>query len=258
VKHFVRSQSGLRNALIDIDDAVSRLQRLYEDRHWLASKSEAAQRFAASYDWKRIVLQWHTLLEREVPHLRRTARSRTGNTLRAEMLREASRLSHTLTLPVTLPPAAPPLANGRLLGYVYAASPADVGVLRVLRRIFPGLQVWSSVALEVDSGSMPSTPLHATVVPADSPTYRANLAASTLALDLGGANPTLPAESADLAVPCIGLTRQADQVRLWPELSLESPDPTAAATLARWMLTDQGDAAEACMRARQRLTGSRL
>ena len=100
---------------------------------------------------------------------------------------------------------------------------------------------------------MPGEPLPVTVVPGDSPTYRSSLAASTLALDLGGANPALPAESADLGVPCIGLTRQVDQLRLWPELSLESPDPTAAATLARWMLTDQGDAAEVCRRACQRL-----
>ena len=134
-------------------------------------------------------------------------------------------------------------------------APSDVGVLRLLSRIFPGLRVWSSVALEVDSESVPGEPLPVTVVPGDSPTYRSSLAASTLALDLGGANPALPAESADLGVPCIGLTRQADQLRLWPELSLESPDPTAAATLARWMLTDQGDAAEVCRRARQRLAG---
>jgi hypothetical protein len=124
-----------------------------------------------------------------------------------------------------------------------------------LRRIFPGLQVWSSVALEVDSDSGPGEPLSVKVVPGDSPTYRSSLAASTLALNLEGVNPALPAESAELGVPCIGLTRQADQMRLWPELSLESPDPTAAATLARWMLTDQGDAAEVCWRARQRLAG---
>jgi len=231
---------------------------LYEDRDLLASKSQAARRFAESYDWKRIVPQWHELLEREVPYLRHTVRNRTGNVLTAAMLRDVSRLGDMLTLPVTLPPAAPQLGNGRMTGYVYAAGPSDVGVLRVLSRIFPGLQAWSSVALEVHSGSVPGKPLQVKVVPRDSPTYRSSLAASTLALDLGGANPTLPAESADLAVPCIGLSRQADQVRLWPELSLESPDPTAAATLARWMLTDQGDAAETCMRARQRLTGSRL
>ena len=104
----------------------------------------------------------------------------------------------------------------------------------------------------------PASLLPVTVVPGDSPAYWSSLAASTLALDLGGANPALPAESADLGVPCIGLTRQADQMRLWPELALENPDPTAAATLARWMLTDQVEAAEVCLRARQRLAAGVL
>ena len=84
VKHFVRGQSGVRHALIDIDDAVSRLQRLYQDRSWLASKSQAAARFAQSYDWTRIVAQWHALLEQEVPSLQRRVRSRGDNALPAK------------------------------------------------------------------------------------------------------------------------------------------------------------------------------
>jgi len=191
-----------------------------------------------------------------VPSLQRRVRSRTDNALTADTLREVACPGHTtLTLPVSLPPAAPQGGQARVIGYVYAVGPADVGVVRLLRRLFPGLQVWSSVALEVDSESAPGEPLPVTVVPEDGPTYRSSLAASTLALDLGGAQPALPAESADLGVPCIGLTRQVDQLQLWPELSLESSDQMAAATLARWMLTDQGDAAGVCRRARQRLAG---
>ena len=150
VKQFVRGQSGVRHALIDIDDAVSRLQRLYQDRPWLVSKSQAAARFAQSYDWTRIVAQWHDLLAREVPSLQHRVRSRTDNALTAETLREVACPGHTLTLPVTLPPAAPQGGQARVIGYVYAAGPVDVGVVRLLSRIFPGLRVWSSVALEVD------------------------------------------------------------------------------------------------------------
>jgi hypothetical protein len=102
---------------------------------------------------------------------------------------------------------------------------------------------------------MPGKPLQVKVVPADSPSYRSSLAASTLALDLGGADPALPVDSAALAVPCIGLTRQMDQMQFWPELSLERPSLIAAANLARWMLTDQGAAAEVCTHAGQRLAG---
>ena len=276
VKHFVQEYYGLHCALIDIDDAVSRLQCLYQDRHMLESKSRAAQRFAASYDWSRIVPQWHELLEREVPPLHSHMRRRASNggalprrpdsvptpddvgksyagPLAAAIRREALSLGHKLTLPVTLPPAAPQLAKERITGYVYAAGHADVAVVRALSRIFPGLQVWSSLALEVDPEPMDDKPLQVQVVSAESSTYRRSLAASTLALDLGGTNEALPAQSVDLAVPCIGLTRQADQAWLWPDLSLECPDPAAAAVLARWMLTDQGDAAAVCKHARQRL-----
>ena len=123
VKQFVRGQSGVRHALIDIDDAVSRLQRLYQDRPWLVSKSQAAVRFAQSYDWTRIVAQWHDLLAREVPSLQRRVRSRTDNALTAETLREVACPGHMLTLPVTLPPVAPQGGQARVIGYVYAAGP---------------------------------------------------------------------------------------------------------------------------------------
>lgn len=80
VERFVRDGWGLRRALVDIDDTVERLERLYEDRALLKAKAEAARRFAESYRWERIIPQWHELLQREVPRLRE--RGRRG-TLRA-------------------------------------------------------------------------------------------------------------------------------------------------------------------------------
>ena len=79
---------------------------------------------------------------------------------------------------------------------------------------------------------------------------------STLALDIASFDPLLPAEAAKLGVPCIGLARQKEQVWLWPELSLQKPDPIVAAELGRQMLTDQGVAADFCLAARQRLAGA--
>ena len=46
------------------------------------------------------------------------------------------------------------------------------------------------------------------------------------------------------------------QAQLWPELSLMKPDPLVAAELGRQMLTDQGIAANLCLKARQYLAGA--
>ncbi len=73
VERFVKDGWGLRRALIDIDDAVEKLNELYKNRSLLRSKSEAACRFAQSYSWDRIVPQWHDLLQAEVPRLRERA-----------------------------------------------------------------------------------------------------------------------------------------------------------------------------------------
>jgi glycosyltransferase involved in cell wall biosynthesis len=259
VKHFVEEYDGLQCALIDIDDAVSRLQCLYQDRQMLESKSRAAERFAAAYDWQRIVPQWHELLEREVPRLLSRMRRRDSNAgalpCQLDEVATPQIAGPKLKLPVTLPPAAPHLASKRITGYVFAAGNADVAVVRTLNRIFPGLRVWSSLALELDSTASDNKPLQVEVVPADSPAYWRALAASTLTLDLEGIIDDLPLQSAELAVPSIGLNSHADQARLWPDLSLEYPDPAPAAMLARWMLTDQGDAAAACKYAAQQLAG---
>jgi glycosyltransferase involved in cell wall biosynthesis len=55
VKHYVPDQFGLRRALIDMDDAVHKLERLYRDRALLAAKAAAARQFAEAYDWEQVV-----------------------------------------------------------------------------------------------------------------------------------------------------------------------------------------------------------
>lgn len=70
VRHALLDQFQLRRALIDVDDAVARLERLYTDRSLLAEKARAARRFAEAYDWSQVVPRWHDLLAREVPALR--------------------------------------------------------------------------------------------------------------------------------------------------------------------------------------------
>lgn len=296
VRHFVDDQFGLRRALIDVDDAASRLEGLYRDPELLAAKSRAAHGFAEAYDWERVMPQWHELLRREVPRLRNELRyptatsritidprparhpssdtagavrsalpelpygaqatvsvleSRAGE-LTADILRDAFESGEAITIPVTLPPADPSAA--RVTGRVYLASSSDAPAFRILKGIFPGLSAWSSLTLEFGPDETPGIG----PVSVDGPGYGRHLAASTLALDLTGADADLPARAAEAGVPCIGSLRHPEQARLWPDMSLASPDPDAAAGLGRWMLTDQGDAAEACARARSLVAASPL
>src|SRR5205807_2187072 len=135
-----------------------------------------------------------------------------------------------LRIPATLPLVK---SKQRVSGCVYVASQCDVPTVLVLRRIFPGLTVWSTMLLDFASSVSHDRPLQTKVVEAKSPEYRPYLAVSTLALDIGSRDPLLPIEAAKLGVPCIGLAQHREQAWLWPELSLTKPDPLMAAELGR-------------------------
>lgn len=275
VRQCLLDQFGLRRALVDIDDAVSKLEKLYRDRQLLTRKAQRAREFALSYDWGRILSQWEELLQREVACRRTSLHFSTNvsgipddahteegmsNFARSEhkageleaKLRQDMQPERILRIPVTLPLAK---SKQRIPGYVYAASQCDVLGVLALQRIFPGLKVWSTVQLDFGSSLSNGKPLEVKVVQAKSPEYRPNLALSTLALDMDNFDPQLPVEAAKLGVPCIGLAQQQEQVWLWPNLSLAKPDPLMAAELGRQMLTDQGVATDVCLTARQRLAG---
>jgi hypothetical protein len=270
ISHFLLNQFGQRYALIDIDDAVSKLEKLYKDRELLACKSQVAREFALSYDWKRILPQWDELLQSEI--LRRRTRYSSVHTSGTPLdeqesspnlvpedgkvdklvarLNQDMQLEHAITIPVTLPLMK---SKQRIPGYVYAASQCDVPTVLALRRIFPGLKVWSTVQLDFGSLVPNDKPLQTKVVQANSVEYRPHLAMSTCSLDMAGFDPALPTNAAKLGVPCIGLVQQREQALLWPKLSLEKPDPMMAAALGRQMLTDQGVATDLCLAARQHL-----
>ncbi len=274
ISHFLLNQFGQRYALIDIDDAVSKLEKLYRDRELLACKAQMAREFALSYDWECILPQWNELLQREVSHCRTSRFSsvhtsgilldeqESSSTLAPEDgkvdklvagLRQDMQLERAITIPVTLPLTK---SKQRIPGYIYVASQCDVPAALALQRIFPGLKVWSTIQLDFGSLVSNNQPLQTKVVQANSAEYRPHLAMSTCSLDMASFDPLLPTEAAKLGVPCIGLAQQREQARLWPELSLEKPDPLMAAELGRQMLTDQGLAADLCLKARQHLASA--
>lgn len=291
VRHFVQDQYGMRCALIDIDDAVSKLERLYRDRRLLQTKSDACIRFAEAYDWKRIVSRWHYLLQREVPGLRRDfGQLRRVGSLRSQPLRrkpgnltplpqgrrglsppedvmqtinklesigghlsaEILRDMSNFDTMFTLPVTLPPTLQ-KVVSYRVAGRIylASQSDIGVFRKL---RRVFPGLTAwsTVDLNPKGARAVQISVIPPNGNEYRSYLAASTLALDLSGVASTLPDQSAAAGVPCIGLTQHKKQVWLWPELSLEIPDARKAASLGRWMLTDHGDAADMCKRAQKR------
>ncbi len=276
IHHFLPGEFGLRRGIIDIEDAVSKLEKLYRNRELLACKAQKAREFALTYDCRSIVSQWESLLEQEVTH-RRTSLGFRANVsgigsdpcgeelssdfepgerkeskLVAELLQEAQ-LECAIRIPVRLPLVK---SKQRVSGCMYVASQRDVSIVLALQRIFPGLNVWSTILLDFGSYLPNGKSLQTKVVQADSPQYRPHLALSTLALDTASFDARLPVEAAKLGVPCIGVAQQREQAWLWPELSLEKPDLVIAAELGHQMLIDQGVAADVCIGARQRLAGA--
>ena len=73
IKAYVPDEFGILRALIDIDDTVQKLERLYRDRALLKEKSEASACFAKAYDWRTVVNLWDEMLKQEVPLARQRA-----------------------------------------------------------------------------------------------------------------------------------------------------------------------------------------
>src|SRR5262249_46571905 len=97
-------------ALIDMDDAVARLDCLYHDRALLARKQARSRAFAEPYDWSLIVPRWDALL--------RGLRTRPARTKEPTPTRTLSWLTGTGTAPAAegeggpAPPPLPLLPNG--------------------------------------------------------------------------------------------------------------------------------------------------
>jgi FkbM family methyltransferase len=255
VQRFVRNEAGWRYALVDIDDAVLKLERLYRNRTLLESKAQAARDFAESYDWKKVVRQWHDMLEREVPRLRtrnvlRRATPNRSKQLRREIRDNGIRSICGFTIPLTLPPANISLTKSRVTGRVCLTSPADLRVFQKLRRVFPRLTAWSPAQISArvrDDGNFKCKR-----VSLISAAFRIYFSKSTLALDIAGVERSFPLMAAKSGVPLIGLRQNPGQQRFWPNLTLDTPNVSLAAEKGRKVLTDHIEAADACALAKKR------
>jgi glycosyltransferase involved in cell wall biosynthesis len=98
---YVPDQFGLRRALVDIGDAVSRLDRLYNDRDLLAAKSAASRRFAQAYDWSHLLPRWNDLLEAALPGARRRMTEVQVSTLKLRATGAGTRVDGSLPAAVS-------------------------------------------------------------------------------------------------------------------------------------------------------------
>jgi glycosyltransferase involved in cell wall biosynthesis len=248
VADYCRTEFGIRRALIDVEATAATLERLYQDRTLLASRSAAAARFAAGYGWPKIVDEWDALLRRlagrrgnpggtpgrfadrssqsfvearlvETPGATVIVRrfERTFGRLEAFIHADIGRQYSDVRLPtIPAPWQSDQLRVRRQPGRIGLTEPGRP-VSAALRRIFPGLSEWLPAAAGRDD-------------------CRLGLAQSVLLLDLDGSLPDwLLVEAAALGVACVGAPSRA-QVELWPELVVVNPD--AACRLARALLTD--------------------
>lgn len=256
VHQFVRGRAGLRRALVDIPDAVEKLERLYRDRSLLARKSRAARRFAEAYSWDRIVGQWDEVLRAFVSRWQATARDRDA--VREPAPATAipglpSEHDQSFTVPVAPFRARVRTARPPTVRRIYLAGPSDVPAFVELRRIFPGVRAWATAPLAARGARGTDRVVRHTVIPRRSPAFRAYLEESILALDLEGVAPAVAALAAEVGLPLVASARNPGQRVLWPDLALETPSVQLAAEKARCLLTDHGAVARACSLARRRL-----
>jgi glycosyltransferase involved in cell wall biosynthesis len=291
VKGFVRNETKMRCALIDIDEAVGRLDRLYQDRRLLEMKSKASSRFAESYDWEHVLTKWHELLMCEVArrrpsHVGRRSNSReeSGHSIRARdtgsrQARSGTRQLRNVSQASTEEMkrrgkslgdvARDGLSRGSLFTIPVTLAPAirKLSPVRVTGRVYLATAADKEVfrflsrifpglsawsTTTFGPGVVGSKRSPFKVVPASAPEFSTFFAASTLAIDLAAADPALPKQAAEFGVPLVGLSEYSDQRWLWPDLSLKTPDVRKAAEKGRWMLTDQYDAMRVCATAKKR------
>jgi Glycosyl transferases group 1 len=254
VADWGETEFGIRRALIDVDDAVAKLARLYDDRDELRVRSVRSREFAEGLGWDDIVGQWDSLLgsigprrirpggaawwvrDRREPVVEQQLPTADGSSVTVRMVkREFGRLEAAIgadargASDVRLPTVPRACVVGgvkvpRRPGALCAASGDELVVL-ALQRVFPVLE---------------------TIDEAD----RFQLAQAVLALNVSGGLPDdILVDAALFGLPCIGTGDAGPQAVLWPELATD--DPLSAVSLARELLTNPGRARRAIEHARE-------
>ena len=269
IAQWTENEFGIRRGLIDVDDAVARLDRLYRNPASLRDASARSREFAIPYGWPVVVDQWDRLLQSVAQSRRRITRmpaARTESFQRlmpgplarfpgasvsvkvverqlgrneAAILADARRISDVRIPVLSRPCEVGGVKVPRSMGYV-GMSPADVICFDALKHIFPLMSGWVIRQASLESRHDSETPPGKDLVylrsacPEDA---RFDLAQSVLLLNVGGRLPeALLVDAALYGVPCIGDATVEAQRILWPELAVV--DAASAVRVARGLLTN--------------------
>ncbi len=264
IAEWSENEFGIRRGLIDIDDAVQKLAKYYDNRELLAEHALRAREFAASYGWDRIVDEWDALLisigrRRQRIVKTSTAKSVPFGTVMSQVMpdfpgvsvkvnvveRQFGRLEAGIIADtrghlsdVRIPAIQKPceVAGLRVLrnpGYL-GVAPQDQAIFLALKEIFPILAGW------IPGWSQSVTALDENLAVISLNTWaeaRYEMAQSILLLNASGEFPESALIDAALyGVPCIGTGESVVQRELWPELLAE--EDSEAVRLARALLTN--------------------
>jgi len=269
ISDWTANEFGIRRGLIDVEDAASRLKRLYENQADLPRRSARCREFSLAYGWNTVVDQWHQLISSIARAPKRILKSPVTRAESFQKLlpgslpnipgvsvsvkvveRQLGRTEASIMADARQPsdvrlPALPKSCEvggvrvPRTIGYMGMAA-GDVPVFLELKRIFPILSGWVAVTDEdsigAESRAWASSDLRLRRLECVEEA-RFDLAQCVLLLNIAGALPAqLLVDAACYGVPCVGSAIAAEQSTLWPDFA--TSDQAEAVRLSRGLLTD--------------------
>ena len=272
IAEWSENEFGIRRALIDVEDAVRKLVRLYDDQVLVSEKSARSRQFATAYGWNAIVNQWDSLLHSIAAGRRHSAKPAKVMALPQSLMshvdpkidgvsvkvnvveRQFGRLEscfiadvrgHLSDVRIPAIQKACEVDGLRLLrnpGYI-GMAPADKPIFEELERIFPMVNGWMPGT--ASGGTESSIKI---VAGEDTRGLRYELAQSVLLLNVSGSiSEATLIDGALYGVVCIGAQTEA-QLALWPDCAVN--DAWEALDLARTLLTNPARLRKASQRAR--------
>jgi glycosyltransferase involved in cell wall biosynthesis len=266
---WTENEFAIRRGLIDVDDAVAKLARFYDDRELLCERSAQSRKFALQYGWDSIVDQWDLILRSLAQSRRRITRvpvqkvesfqkllpqllpkalgasvsvkfvERQLGRAEVSIRADAQQVSDVRIPVVPKPCEVERVRVPRSPGFVCIA-PTDVSLFLELKRIFPILSGWVPLWSRPEMGSTPEN------LEVEDLEYRYlecieegrfDLAQSILLLNVGGGMASeLLIDAALFGVPCVGTGQNEAQLCLWPDLVTEHQHH--GLQMARALLTD--------------------
>lgn len=236
---WIPTEMGIQRALIDIDEAVERLKKFYEDRTFLESRSKQAQRFAKPYSWSVVLSQWDELIQKVESHPNLAAPRRSTSESEGQKVTSTQPDIAVKVMSFTREKrrteiSVPTTPEGRPFGHMIVGK-IDVPLFLALRRLFPVLRGW--VISDTPLITEHEQPDVVKLLSEDPKSFHYRLAQTTLILDTGNQiSDAILVDAALCGVPCIGSQKSRLQANLWPDLVVSNE--YLALNVARCLLTN--------------------